>query len=196
MDSAGRPGRWEPRSDSDSEADEPVTFRQGTPGSFSRNTPPPDPSKGRSSYNDPKIALTAKRTERSTEADIVEITQRLLNCIALGDFATYKELCDPSLSCFEPEACGSLVQGLDFHKHYFDIPRTSIPANQTISSPHVKLLGNEAAVIGYTRLQQKYNPEDKTSETVASEETRVWQVKNGKWVNVHFHRSNPSLKSP
>lgn len=27
---------------------------------------------------------------------------------------------DPSLTCFEPEALGNLVTGMDFHKFYFD----------------------------------------------------------------------------
>ena len=31
------------------------------------------------------------------------------------------ELCHDSLTAFEPEANGSLVEGLDFHKFYFNL---------------------------------------------------------------------------
>ena len=27
---------------------------------------------------------------------------------------------DPQLTCFEPETCGNLIEGLDFHRFYFD----------------------------------------------------------------------------
>lgn len=32
----------------------------------------------------------------------------------------YRRLCDPNMTAFEPEAIGNLVEGLDFHKFYFD----------------------------------------------------------------------------
>ena len=55
----------------------------------------------------------------SLESDrdaILAKTQQLLVAIAGGDWNTYAELCDPSLTCFEPEALGNLVDGLDFHR--------------------------------------------------------------------------------
>lgn len=33
---------------------------------------------------------------------------------------TSSSIVDPSISCFEPEAAGVLVKGLDFHKFFFD----------------------------------------------------------------------------
>lgn len=32
----------------------------------------------------------------------------------------YRKICDPHLTAFEPEALGNLVEGMDFHKFYFD----------------------------------------------------------------------------
>lgn len=49
------------------------------------------------------------------------------------------------------------------------------------------MLGSEAAVVTYIRLQQVKTA--KGLETLKSEETRVWQIINGAWTNVHFHRS-------
>jgi calcium/calmodulin-dependent protein kinase (CaM kinase) II len=129
-----------------------------------------------------------------TEAELVALTQRLLDAIAAGDYATYTELCDPSLTCFEPEALGGLVHGLEFHKFYFDLKRSGRTSNTTIVSAHVKLLGDNAAVVAYTRLVQSVSAETGAPQTVASEETRVWEKKSGQWVNVHFHRSAPTRK--
>jgi hypothetical protein len=43
----------------------------------------------------------------------------MLSCQA--DFAyTYRELMDESVTCFEPEAKGCLIEGLEFHKFYFN----------------------------------------------------------------------------
>ena len=33
---------------------------------------------------------------------------------------TLRKLCDDDLTAFEPEALGNLVEGLHFHKFYFD----------------------------------------------------------------------------
>ena len=124
--------------------------------------------------------------------ELLDLTKQLLIAIVSGDFATYARLCDESLSCFEPEACGGLVEGLEFHKFYFDLPRSGPRPNQTIVAPHVKLLGDHAAVVAYTRLIQSVDRDSKRPVTVSSEETRVWQKKGGAWVNVHFHRSKPT----
>jgi len=35
-------------------------------------------------------------------------------------FRISRKICDPHLTAFEPEALGNLVEGMDFHKFYFD----------------------------------------------------------------------------
>lgn len=42
------------------------------------------------------------------------------NNIHLHYNTQYRRLCDPHLTAFEPEAIGNLVEGLEFHKFYFD----------------------------------------------------------------------------
>ncbi len=53
--------------------------------------------------------------------ELLRLNERLLDAIAAADWNVYAELCDPSLSCFEPEATGQLVEGLDFHHFYFKL---------------------------------------------------------------------------
>lgn len=49
--------------------------------------------------------------------------------LASGNLVTPQELCDGSLTCFEPEAVGHLVEGLPFHKFYFDLPKVGPPGS-------------------------------------------------------------------
>lgn len=120
--------------------------------------------------------------------EILELTQKLLDCVASGDWEVYQLLCDPTLSAFEPEARGHLVEGLDFHQFYFGLPRTSKRVNTTISAPRVRMLSDDAAVVTLIRLMQ-WADEQGQSRTTKFEETRVWQRIDGQWRHVHFHRS-------
>jgi len=42
-------------------------------------------------------------------AELLDLNRRLLESIAEADWKTYAELCDATLSAFEPEARGHLV---------------------------------------------------------------------------------------
>ncbi len=119
---------------------------------------------------------------------ILRLTQRLLDSIVQADWATYETLCDPTLSCFEPEARGHLVEGMAFHRHYFSLGPRATPCDTTIASPHIRILGDDVAVISYIRLIQHLD-ESNRPQTVRFEETRVWQKQQGQWKHVHFHRS-------
>lgn len=120
-------------------------------------------------------------------AELLALTQRLLDSITQGDWATYAELCDPSLTAFEPEAPGQLVAGLGFHRFYFDLGGVRGRHQTTMAAPHVRVMG-DVAVVCYARLIQRVGP-DGAPVTVASTETRVWQRSGGAWRHVHFHRS-------
>ncbi len=123
----------------------------------------------------------------ATIQKLLELTQQLLDSIASGDWETYASLCDPTLSAFEPEARGHLVEGMDFHRFYFDLGAGGGPRNTTMSSPHVRLLDG-AAVVSYVRLVQHLDA-DGHCVTDRSEETRVWERQENRWLHVHFHRS-------
>lgn len=122
-----------------------------------------------------------------SERELVALTQKLLDSIARGDWATYAELCDPSLTAFEPEAPGQLVAGLDFHRFYFDLGGIRGPHQTTMCSPQVRLMG-DVAVVCYARLVQRLG-ETGVARTVGSTETRVWHRQDGRWRHVHFHRT-------
>ena len=114
------------------------------------------------------------------------MTERLLMAIATADWATYEQLCDPSLTAFEPEAVGHLVEGMEFHRFYFDLGGVKGRFNTTLCAPRVRLMG-DVAIVAYVRLNQRVS--DKSPSTHGFEETRVWQRQNGVWKHVHFHRS-------
>lgn len=125
----------------------------------------------------------------ATREDLLSLTQKLLNAISAADWKTYEQLCDPSLTCFEPEARGHLVEGLGFHRYYFDLGAGKSAVNITMVEPHVRVMGG-VAVVSYVRLVQKLGP-DGAPVTSQCEETRVWQRSGDAWRHVHFHRSQP-----
>jgi Calcium/calmodulin dependent protein kinase II association domain len=138
--------------------------------------------------------MTSPRSHAATgahplEAELIALNQRLLDSIVSADWKTYDELCDPTISAFEPEARGRLVEGMPFHKFYFALGKPKVVPQATMVTPHVRLLGEDAAVLSYVRLVQKLD-EAGSPVTTVSEETRVWQRREGQWRHVHFHRSN------
>ncbi|TRY88960.1 hypothetical protein DNTS_013331 [Danionella cerebrum] len=67
------------------------------------------------------------------------------------------------------------------------------PVHTILLNPHVHLIGEDAACIAYIRLTQ-YMDASGMPRTMQSEETRVWHRREGKWLNIHFHRSGaPSV---
>ena len=89
---------------------------------------------------------------------------------------------------------GQLVEGLPFHKYFFDQaphgkaatpPHGPPEKNTTMATPHVRMIGDTCAVVCYARIIQSKGG------ISCSQETRVWQRgADAKWRNVHTHRSS------
>ncbi|XP_062859056.1 calcium/calmodulin-dependent protein kinase (CaM kinase) II gamma 1 isoform X11 [Trichomycterus rosablanca] len=127
---------------------------------------------------------------KARKQEIIKITEQLIEAVNNGDFEAYTRICDPGLTSFEPEALGNLVEGMDFHKFYFEnlLSKNNKPMHTTILNPHVHLIGEDAACIAYIRLTQYIDSQGRPR-TCQSEETRVWHRRDSKWLNVHFHCS-------
>ncbi|XP_059401527.1 calcium/calmodulin-dependent protein kinase type II subunit beta-like isoform X28 [Carassius carassius] len=127
---------------------------------------------------------------QTRKQEIIKITEQLIEAINNGDFDAYAKICDPGLTSFEPEALGNLVEGMDFHRFYFEnlLSKNSKPIHTTILNPHVHLIGEDAACIAYIRLTQFVDGQG-LPRSSQSEETRVWHRRDSKWQNVHFHCS-------
>ncbi|XP_075216506.1 calcium/calmodulin-dependent protein kinase II isoform X8 [Lycorma delicatula] len=130
---------------------------------------------------------------KARKQEVIKMTEQLLEAINTGDYEAYTKICDPHLTAFEPEALGNLVEGMDFHKFYFDnvVGKNCKAINTTILNPTVHLLGDDAACIAYVRLTQ-YMDKQGVAHSSQCEETRVWHKRDNKWQNVHFHRSSNS----
>ncbi|XP_053710260.1 calcium/calmodulin-dependent protein kinase type II subunit gamma-like isoform X17 [Synchiropus splendidus] len=147
---------------------------------------PPDGVKGSTESN----ATNDEEEMKARKQEIIKITEQLIEAINNGDFEAYTRICDPGLTSFEPEALGNLVEGMDFHKFYFEnlLSKNNKPVHTTLLNPHVHLIGEDAACIAYIRLTQFVDSTGRPRSS-QSEETRVWHRRDGKWLNVHFHCS-------
>ncbi|KAF6719306.1 Calcium/calmodulin-dependent protein kinase type II subunit gamma [Oryzias melastigma] len=150
---------------------------------------PPDGVKGSTESNATNDEEEMKG-RKARKQEIIKITEQLIEAINNGDFEAYTRICDPGLTSFEPEALGNLVEGMDFHKFYFEnlLSKNSKPVHTTLLNPHVHLIGEDAACIAYIRLTQFVDSMGRPRSS-QSEETRVWHRRDGKWLNVHFHCS-------
>ncbi|XP_056901966.1 calcium/calmodulin-dependent protein kinase type II subunit gamma isoform X13 [Takifugu flavidus] len=147
---------------------------------------PPDGVKGSTESN----ATNDEEEMKARKQEIIKITEQLIEAINNGDFDAYTRICDPGLTSFEPEALGNLVEGMDFHKFYFEnlLSKNNKPVHTTLLNPHVHLIGEDAACIAYIRLTQFVDSTGRPRSS-QSEETRVWHRRDSKWLNVHFHCS-------
>eukprot|EP00062_Callorhinchus_milii_P012082 gi/632958726/ref/XP_007895203.1/ PREDICTED: calcium/calmodulin-dependent protein kinase type II subunit delta [Callorhinchus milii] len=158
------------------------------------NVNPNAHSENQSHESDP--SQPAPSSVQSRKQEIIKVTEQLIEAINNGDFEAYTKICDPGLTAFEPEALGNLVEGMDFHRFYFEnaLSKNNKPIHTIILNPHVHLIGDDAACIAYIRLTQ-YIDSSSMPKTMQTEETRVWHRRDGKWQNVHFHRSGTQSAS-
>ncbi|XP_039273130.1 calcium/calmodulin-dependent protein kinase type II delta chain-like isoform X5 [Styela clava] len=127
---------------------------------------------------------------RAKKAEIIRLTEQILQAKSDCDFEAYCKLVSPDMSCFEPETQGNLVRGIDFHKFFFDnnSAKSGKTNNTTMLNPIVTLMGDDGACVAYINLTQYVSSNNQVM-VKQVEETRVWQRANGAWRMVHFHRS-------
>ncbi|XP_061788088.1 calcium/calmodulin-dependent protein kinase (CaM kinase) II beta 1 isoform X5 [Nerophis lumbriciformis] len=149
-----------------------------------------NPADGTKESSDSSNTTVEDEDVKVRKQEIIKITEQLIEAINNGDFEAYAKICDPGLTCFEPEALGNLVEGMDFHRFYFEnlLAKNRKPIHTTILNPHVHLIGEDAACIAYIRLTQ-FVDEQAQPRSSQSEETRVWHRRDAKWQNIHFHCS-------
>jgi hypothetical protein len=130
------------------------------------------------------------------DQEILALNQAMLESIAGDNWDRYASYCDPSLSCFEAETNGILAEGLDFHRFYFPDEKTTssdnnnskkLSINISMARPHLRWLSNDAVVLSYTRLTQRWSGAEAITNSCC--ETRIWQKIEGVWKQIHVHRS-------
>ncbi|XP_063066024.1 calcium/calmodulin-dependent protein kinase type II subunit beta isoform X12 [Engraulis encrasicolus] len=149
-----------------------------------------NPVDGTKESSDSSNTTVEDEDVKARKQEIIKLTEQLIEAVNNGDFEAYAKICDPGLTSFEPEALGNLVEGMDFHRFYFEnlLAKNSKPIHTTILNPHVHLIGEDAACIAYIRLTQYVDGQGRPRSS-QSEETRVWHRREAKWQNVHFHCS-------
>lgn len=120
--------------------------------------------------------------------EIIELTQYLLNSMLGNDWQAFVNCSDASLTAFQEDK-KDLVNGLDEYNEYFKSEARQFSCNPNLSiemqNPIVQVMG-KAAVISYLRIVKD------ESGVIVSEckESRVWQLIEGRWKQVHINRSS------
>eukprot|EP00455_Lapot_gusevi_P055799 TRINITY_DN9124_c0_g1_i2.p1 TRINITY_DN9124_c0_g1~~TRINITY_DN9124_c0_g1_i2.p1 ORF type:complete len:433 (+),score=94.99 TRINITY_DN9124_c0_g1_i2:77-1375(+) len=122
--------------------------------------------------------------------DVQQLRQtlyQLLTAQQQRDWETVQALSDPALTAFVPQAKGHLVSGLDFHQQQNQVAAASgvSPLGYSLVSPQLRVVA-DIGVANYVLLNTL---SDGSIQQIA--ETRVFQRKNGIWVQIHLHRSAP-----
>eukprot|EP00055_Hartaetosiga_balthica_P004701 m.12778 g.12778 ORF g.12778 m.12778 type:complete len:461 (-) comp4057_c2_seq1:138-1520(-) len=134
------------------------------------------------------VSNTSTEMPTNPEAKVKLLAERLVQAIDEKKWEDYTNLVDEKLTCFEPEAHGDFVTGLDFHKFFFENGATKQKSH--VQNVSVNMLGS-TAIHTCTRLVQSSDSEGAVS-TTKYEETRVWACQGDSmfgWKVIHIHRS-------
>ncbi|KAF3849206.1 hypothetical protein F7725_015703 [Dissostichus mawsoni] len=142
-----------------------------------------NPIDGTKGSSDSSSTTVEDEDVKARKQEIIKITEQLIEAVNNGDFEA--KICDPGLTSFEPEGLGNLVEGMDFHRFYFDnlLSKNSKPIHTTILNPHVHMIGDEAACIAYIRLTQFVDVQGHPRSS-QSEETRVWHRRESRFLQL------------
>lgn len=137
------------------------------------------------------VEAQQKASADDSDEALLELNQTLLEAISANDWENYSALCDNDITCIEPDTQGHVLRGIAFHRYFFDkaTPELRHDFNVLMTNAHVRRLGENSAVICYTRISQRLDGDGKPRVSTCNE-TRVWQKKeDGFWWNVHVHRT-------
>jgi len=115
-----------------------------------------------------------------TDDDLLDLNACIMAAIRQGDWDAYHKLCDPDLSCFEPEAKGHLVTGMDYRQYCLDQSRSKAGSPDIAHQEHALftnsfnshvrwLCEGNAAMLTLKRVVQC------GSAMVNVEESRLWE---------------------
>nr|QYL01390.1 CamkII [Dugesia japonica] len=136
-------------------------------------------------------SIATNTDSKNKKQEILKLTENLLSSIANGNYSSFIKLVDPQITVFEPDTCGNLIEGIDYYKFLFNnvySKRDAKSVNMSILNPTIHILGDDCASIAFVKVVQIVDKNG--SVTVGrGEETRIWQRKDGKWQNIHVHKS-------
>jgi len=115
---------------------------------------------------------------------VLGVTSKLLASLDVCDWDSYRDLLDPEVTAFDPEAKQQLIEGLPFHKFNFSSTAFSLSSNNvqsypnsTMANPKITLLG-DSALVTYTRLVQYAAPvafpQDSKSTSAEPQQRAAW----------------------
>ncbi len=140
--------------------------------------------------------MTTPSDTDSLSERLFALTRRILDAIDTRDWESYRALCAPDLTSFEPEARGHCIEGMAFHEFFFEPRRAQGDrARSEIIGFRARALPEGdaapvAAIVCYTRIAQRH---DASGFRIShANETRVYARDDSAisgWRQVHFHRS-------